>query len=170
MASSNPKSVVADARRFCRCLMDAVHDAIIIFDPRSFVVLDVNRSAAEIYGYSREELVGREMRELTHEVPNFSDLLRGPHSMERTDFNRSNEKLEFLVSLSLIDYWGRRAVLSINSDIRERKRIESAVAAAEKKCRAGVDNESEIVALTDAQGIINFISPHVDRVLGHPPQ
>jgi two-component system cell cycle sensor histidine kinase/response regulator CckA len=150
--------------------MDAIHDAILIFDPRSFVVLDVNKRAAEIYGYSREELVGKEMRELTHEVPNYSDLLRGPHSMERTDFNRSNEKLEFLVSLSLIEYWGRKAVLSINRDIRERKRIENAVVAAEKKCRAVVENVSEIVALIDAQGIINLIGPQVERVLGYSPQ
>jgi two-component system cell cycle sensor histidine kinase/response regulator CckA len=170
MASPNPKSVVADAHKFCRSLMDAVHDAILIFDPRSFVVLDANQRAAETYGYSREELIGKEMQELTDEVPTYSDLLRGAHSMERTDFNRSNEKLEFLVSLSLIDYWGRKAVLSINRDIRERKRIESAVAAAEKRCRAVVDNVSEIVALTDAQGIINLIGPQVERVLGHLPQ
>ncbi|HEY6307633.1 MAG TPA: PAS domain S-box protein [Candidatus Angelobacter sp.] len=166
----NPKSGVAEARKLCRHLMDAVKDAILIFDPRSFRILDANKCASEIYGYPREELIGKEMRELTHEVPNYSDLLRGSHSMERTDFNKAGEKIEFLVSLSLIDFWGRKAVLSINRDIRERKRIEEAITVAEKKCRSVVDNVSEIVALTDAQGLVTLINPQVEHVLGFVPR
>ncbi len=170
MALGNSKSAVAEARKFCRYLMEAVNDAILIFDPRSFRILDANRYATEIYGYSRDELIGKEMRELTHEVPNYSDLLRSPHSMERTDFTKHGEKLEFLVSLGLIDFWGRKAVLSINRDIRERKRVEEAVIAAEKQCRAVIDNISEIIALIDAQGLIKLISPQVERVLNYLPQ
>ncbi len=170
MALMNSKSGVAEARKLCRYLMDAVHDAILIFDPRTFRVLDANQRAIEIYGHSRDELIGKEMRELTHEVPNYSDLMGGSRSMERTDFTKAGEKLEFLVSLSLIDFWGRKAVLSINRDIRDRKRVEDAITSAEKKCHAIVNNISEIIALIDAQGLITLISPQVERVLGYSPQ
>jgi two-component system cell cycle sensor histidine kinase/response regulator CckA len=171
MAPGNQQSAVAESRKLCRNLMDAVNDAILIFDPRSFRILDANRSASEIYGYSREELIGKEMRDLTHEVPNYSDLLHSSaHKIERTDYNKAGEKLEFLVSLGLIEYRGRKAVLSINRDIRERKRVENAIVAAEKKCRTVVNNISEIVALTDPQGLINLISPQVERILGFSPQ
>lgn len=169
MALGNPKFAVAEARKLCRYLMDAVNDVILIFDPRSFRILDANKYASEIYGYSRDELIGKEIRELTHEVPNYSDLLSTGATMERTDFTKAGEKIEFLVGLGLIDYWGRTAVLSIGRDIRERKRVEGAITAAEKKCRSVVDNISEIIALTDAEGLISFISPQVERVLGYSP-
>jgi PAS domain S-box-containing protein len=169
MALEDPKSAIAEARKLCRHVMDAVHDAILIFDPRSFRILDANKYATEIYGYSREELLGKEIRELTQEVPNYSELLHGNHSMERTDFNKAGEKIEFLVSLGLIDFWGRKAVLSINRDIRERKRVEGAIISAEKKCAAVMDNISEIVALIDAHGLITLISPQVEGVLGYSP-
>src|SRR5262245_26545381 len=111
MAAGTPQSSLTEARKLCRYLMDAVNDAILIFDPRSYRIVDANRSASEIYGYSHEELIGKEMRELTHEVPNYSDLFRsGGHKIERTDFNKAGESIDFLVSLGLIDYSGRKAV------------------------------------------------------------
>jgi PAS domain S-box-containing protein len=170
MASLDPKATVAEARKLCRYLMDAVYDAILVFDPRSFRVLDANKYATEIYGYPREELVGKELRELTNEVPNYSELLRGPHSMERTDFSKSGQNIEFLVSLSLIDYWGRRAVLSVGRDMRERKRVENAITSAEKRCQAVLMNVSEIIALIDSRGVIELISPQVEAVLGYGPE
>ena len=168
MSLPNTRSVAADARKFCRTLMDAINDSILIFDPRSFRILDVNKRATEVYGYPREEFVGKEMRELTHEVPNYSDLMRGARSIERTDFDSRGDKIPFLVSLCLIDYWGRKAVCSINRDIRERKRIEDAIAESEQMCRSVMQNISEIVVLIDPAGTVRLISPQVERVLGLP--
>src|SRR5262245_33845851 len=135
MTPPSSKTVIADARKFCRSLMDAISDVILIFDPRSFRILDANKCAAIVYGYPRKELIGKEMRELNHEVPNYSDLLRTAHAIERTDFNKAGEPIEFLVSLSLIDFWGRKAVLSLNREITERKRIEHAISTSEKRLR-----------------------------------
>jgi PAS domain S-box-containing protein len=157
---------VADARKFCRTLMDAIHDAILIFDPRSFRILDVNNRATEVYGYTRDEFIGKEMRELTHEVPNYSDFLRGAHTLERTDFDKEGREVPVLVSLSLIDYWGRRAVCSINRDIRDRKKLEDAITESRQMCESVLQNISEIVLLLDADGIVRMISPQVERVLG----
>src|SRR5215471_8038051 len=168
IASPSSKTVISDARKFCRSLMDAINDAILIFDPRSFRILDANKAATSVYGYPRKELIGKEMRELTHEVPNYSDLLQTAHATERTDFNKAGEKIEFLVSLSLIDFWGRKAVLSLNRDITERNRIERGIAASEKRLRLLVAGISEILTLIDAGGVVRFISPQVERVLGIP--
>lgn len=168
MSLPSTRSVTADARKFCRTLLDAIHDCILIFDPRSFRILDVNRQAIEVYGYTREEFIGKEMRELTHEVPNYSDFLRGAQSVERIDFDKNGRELPFLVSLSLIDYWGRRAVCSINRDISRRKKLEGAIAENEQMCRSVLQNISEIVVLIDAGGVVRVISPQVESVLGLP--
>ena len=73
------------------------------------------------------------------------------------------------MTFSLIDYWGRRAILSINRDISERKRIEAAIAASEKRARLLIQGISEIVALLDEDGTVRFISPQAQRTLGLNP-
>lgn len=125
-----------------------------------------NRCAAKIYGYSKKELVGKELRELTREPLDYSYTLHSGHTFERTDIGKNGEKIDFLVSLSAINYWGRRAILCINRDIGDRKRIETAIAASEKRTRLLIQGISEIVALLDPSGFVHFISPQVQRVLG----
>jgi PAS domain S-box-containing protein len=110
-----------------------------------------------------------ELKKLTSLVFEQSDMDCG-RSVEQTHYSKTGEKIPFLVSLCLIDYWGRKAVVSINHNIRERKRIEAAITASEKQMRSLVETISEIVVLIDAQGTITFISPQVERVLGYPAE
>jgi PAS domain S-box-containing protein len=168
MAQKATKFAAPYAHKICRSLLDAVNDAVIIFDPRSLRILEVNEGACKVYGYSREEFIGKEMKQLTHEIGDYSRLVRHGQSIERTDFNKAGGKIDLLVSLSTIDYWGRKVVLSINRDIRDRKRIESVITSSEKKLRLLIQGISEIVALIDGEGLVRFISPQVERVLGIP--
>ena len=165
MASDANNSRGSNARKICHSILDAMSDAVLILDPHSFRILDANNSAIEIYGYSRRELLAKGLQQLTDEVPSYVQLSH-PLPIESTHQNSKGEKLEFLTSLSLIDYWGRRAVLSINRDISELKRVQAATAANEKKFRTLIQNISEIVTLIDGTGVVRFISPQADRVLG----
>ncbi len=166
MASEAHRSRNYNARKICRSIMDAVIDAILVLDPHSFRIIDVNQRATEVYGYSRKELLSMQLRELTNNVPTYAELLNPAANVEATHINNRGEKLEFLVSLSLIEYWGRKAVLSINRDVRDLKRMHASVAASETKFRLLIHNISEIVSLIDRDGIVRFISPQVERVLG----
>jgi PAS domain S-box-containing protein len=169
MAELHKRFAVSDARRLCRSLMDVVNDVVLILDPGSSRIIDVNRCAAKIYGYTKKELVGKKLELLTHEPTDFSHALHSRRAFERTDISKQGETIEFLVSFSLIDYWGRRAILSINRDISERKRIEAAIAASEKRARLLIQGISEIVALLDEDGTVRFISPQAQRTLGLNP-
>src|SRR5215467_9215561 len=59
----------ANARRICRSIMDAVTDVIVIFDSKTHRVLDVNKKATDMYGYSSKELLGKQLRELSSDFP-----------------------------------------------------------------------------------------------------
>lgn len=168
MATQVHDSRDSRARSVCRSILDAIIDPILLFDPQSFRIVDVNKKATELYGYSRKELLSKRLQDLTNDVPAYAEILHPPPGREVTHFNKSGDKLEFLVSLSLIQYWGHKTVLSINRDIRDLQRIQGAISANERKFRVLIQNISEIVALIDEQGIIRFISPQADRVLGVP--
>lgn len=165
MVLTEKQFAVPDARKLCRSLLDAINDVVLILDPATSRVIDANKSACKIYGYTKKELVGKPLEILTQDIINYSHVLRSGKTFERTDVNKQGEKIDFLVSLSTIDYWGKRAILSINRDIRDRKQIETAIAASEKHLRLLLFGISEIVALLDAKGIVRFISPQVQRVL-----
>ena len=169
MVASRKQFAVTDARRLCRFLLDAINDVVVILDPGSSRIIDVNRWAAKIYGYTKKELVGKELTLLTQEPIDYSRALNSGRAFERTDITKQGDKIEFLVSLSVINYWGRRAILSLNRDISERKRIETAITASEKRARLLLQGISEIIALLDEKGMIRFISPQVQRVLGIVP-
>jgi two-component system cell cycle sensor histidine kinase/response regulator CckA len=171
MVSRSGSSGEEKARSLCRSLIDAVNDVILIFDRKSLRILEANRRAAEVYGYPREELVGESLLTLTHMEPDPLAFRRKAldENIESIHFTRTGEKLYFLVSLSVIDYCGRSAVLSINRDIRERKLHEDALAASEKKLRLLLRNISEMVAVIGAEGRVRFIGPQVELVLGYPP-
>ena len=163
---SGKQFAVSDARRLCRSLMDVINDVVLIFDPGSSRIIDVNNSACKIYGYTKKEIVGKHLQLLTNDTTNYLHALHSRRTFERTDITKQGKKLEFLVSLSLIDYWGRRAILSINRDISDRKRIEAAIAASEKRLQLLIHGISEIMALLDDDGIVRFISPQAQRMLG----
>jgi PAS domain S-box-containing protein len=166
MSMSDKHFAVSDARKLCRSLLDAVNDVVLIFDPGSSRVLAANKAACEVYGYTKKEIVGKHLQMLTEDTTDYLHALRSGRTFERTDVTRQGAKIEFLVSLSSIDFWGRRAILSINRDISDRKRIESSISASEKRLQLLLHGISEIVALLDDKGDIQFISPQVHRVLG----
>jgi PAS domain S-box-containing protein len=51
-----------------RTLFETVGDAIFIFDPETFEILEANEATVKLYGYSREELIGMSCLQFSAEV------------------------------------------------------------------------------------------------------
>ena len=128
-----------------RQIFDNAHDPIIIFNPEDEVVLNINRRACEIYGFSREEFLGMSMIDISltpergrRQVA--ETLQKGVyHNFESCQRRKDGSVLFLEINASTIDYEGRPAILSINRDITERRRAEEmrlAKEAAERADRA----------------------------------
>ncbi|MGI8553573.1 MAG: putative bifunctional diguanylate cyclase/phosphodiesterase, partial [Dehalococcoidia bacterium] len=52
----------------------------------------------------------------------------------------------------------------------ERVRLTAAIRESEARYRSVVDNTSDIIVILDAKGTIRYVSPSVERVLGHRPE
>ncbi len=117
-----------------RGLLENSHDAILILSPEQQIVLDVNQRACEMYGFSRSEFLGLSLESISQDsccgiFGNQELLGRGDHlTFETIQYRKDSCKMFLEVNASVVEYKGRQAVLSINRDVTERKRMEEVLA------------------------------------------
>jgi PAS domain S-box-containing protein len=112
-------------------LIDQAHDAIILRDLDHLITF-WNKGAERIFGWTAAEACGQPFHDLVRVEPDrFSEANRAVRSKgewngEIQQFTKSNSKLIFASRWTLLrDPRGEpRAILSIDSDITERKRLE----------------------------------------------
>jgi len=113
-----------------RGLFENTHDAILILSPEQEIVLDVNQRACEMYGFSRSEFLGMSLEMLSRDT--CYGKFRDQELLEREDqltfetiqYRKDGSKMFLEINASVVEYKGRQAILSINRDVSERKRME----------------------------------------------
>lgn len=119
------------SERGYRAIYENAHDGIIIFDPHKRVILDANLQAAVLYGFDLEILMSVKL-----EVIIQNDVLKRMMkslvteagkiiSVESTFERNGRDKIFIESNLSRLNYNGVDAVLAIQRNITERKKIET---------------------------------------------
>jgi diguanylate cyclase (GGDEF)-like protein/PAS domain S-box-containing protein len=116
-------------------IFDAANDAIFVLEPATGVLLDVNRTMCEVYGYSRTEALGLDLGELSAGPPAFTAAAirervamatRGePQIFEWLARNRQGQTFWVEINLKLGTIGGRERLLAVVRDIAERKELEA---------------------------------------------
>jgi diguanylate cyclase (GGDEF)-like protein/PAS domain S-box-containing protein len=159
-------------------LLDAVGQALIATD-RQRRIIYWNRAAERLYGWSTEEVMGYPIVEITHPV----------ELMERTEaiisaleaggtwtgeiVVRRKDGTSFTAMVTetpVHDEEGALvALIGIYMDISELKKL-GELDRSEERFRALAHNASDIVTLLEANGLIRYQSPSVERILGYQPE
>ncbi len=111
-------------------LFESAHDALLILSPDDERVLDVNKRACEIYGFTKSEFVGMTMESLTKDVPSGKEQIkqtlakRDFHSFETVQRRKDGSEIFLETNAAVVNYEGQEVLLSINRDITERKLLE----------------------------------------------
>jgi PAS domain S-box-containing protein len=100
-------------------------------------IIEVNQEAVNKLGYSREELMKKNFADLKTPkyVPlvkkNLEIIQKAGHHVYETEHIAKNGSVIFLeMSSRVIDYFGKKAILSLARDITERREIERKIASA----------------------------------------
>ena len=156
-----------------RNLFTLANDAIIIFEPHTGLIRDVNAYACKMYGYSREEFIGKTLKNISAQLEkgkkHIANLLatRSVESFETTHYRSDGSIMHLLINSSIIEFNGKPAVLSINRDVTERIRADAALRDSEYKMRTLVENMGEGLLHLDAGDRIVFTNRRFCEMTGY---
>jgi len=140
--------------------------------------IDVNKSFLSITGFSQDELIGRTAIELNawadpKERPRFLEKVLKEGSVHNEEFKfrkKSGELRTGLMSMELINIGGERCLLSLFSDITERKQIEEALKSAERERRVILESISELVIYIDTNMQIKWANKAAGKFIELEPE
>jgi len=162
--------------------IEEMADGVMLVDTEGKVVY-VNKAFEKLLGYKASELVGmpaldlptyRRTRDRERAKVAFKEVLE-KGSSEHIDIgavSKSGEEIAISFAASVIkDAEGiPKTLVAVMRDITRRKRAEEALRKREENFRVLVDNSMDISLITNSDMTVRYVSPSVERTLGHKPE
>jgi PAS domain S-box-containing protein len=149
-----------------RRLFEAARDGILILDPATRKITDANPFMSELLGYSRDELLGKELWEiglLEDEKASQSAFreLRKKHFIRYEDLplqNKKGQRHEVEFVSNLYDEDGRKVIQCNIRDITQRKHVEASLRESEQRFYAIFAQATAGIAQTDLNGRFTLVN------------
>ncbi|MGI8409491.1 MAG: PAS domain S-box protein [Pyrinomonadaceae bacterium] len=158
-----------------RLLSENATDIIWLLRPDGKIV-EVNQAAVESYGYSREELLTMNVRELLEPstLPLLAEHLKqandGGSNFETLHRRKDGTVFPVEVNTSSADFGGEHLIMGIVRDITERKRIETDLRESEERLRLILESVTDYaIFTTDINGKVTGWNPGAQIVFGYEP-
>ncbi len=156
-----------------RTLMETTAASVFIY--RGTRPLYTNAAMERLTGYTREEILARELWQLVH--PDFQSLVR-ERSRARQQGEQAPSRYEFKIvtksgderwvdfTAGIIEFEGQPAAIGTFYDITERKRAEEALRETTQTLQALVQASPLAVITVDLQGNVKMWNPAAERTFG----
>ncbi len=179
--SHGAKREVSEARERLRKLSRAVEQS-----PVSVVITDtdgsieyVNPKFTQVTGYSSDEVLGMNPRilksgEVSPEVyREMWEMITAGREWRGEFHNRKKNGELFWEFASISPIFDERGQIThfvaVKEEITDRKRTEESLARSELLFRSLIENALDIIAVVAPDGAVRYVSPSVERLLGHDP-
>lgn len=172
----------------CMTILDGITDLVVCI-AKDGKILSINKAVEKILGYKKGEVLGENVFKLDilekKAIPTLLSLLRGvekrgrikrvvdpkTNSMELTLNRKNGSMVHVEANTKIIKRNGKvEGFLSVLRDITDRKKLQEAIKESEEKFRQLVENIDDIIYSTDKNGVLTYISPRVEKVLGYRPE
>ena len=156
-------------------LFESTEVGLVVDDVETGTILDVNQAYADIAGYDRQDIIGKNPAELSSasSVVTEADAEQlitkavqdGPQSFEWHHETEDGEKRWADVTLTPVVLDGRQLVLASVTDISGHKQREQKLQRYERI----IKNLDDVATVIQPDGTITYVSPSVQRLLGYEP-
>ncbi|MEX0602269.1 MAG: PAS domain S-box protein, partial [Bacteroidota bacterium] len=149
--------------------------AVFIYQNENFRY--VNPAAETLTGYPADELLRKKFWEVVH--PDFQDLVKerglarqkGASLPPRYEFKivtKTGEERWIDFTATRIEYGGLQAALGTAFDITEQRKAVEKIRESEQRYRLLAEHTTDMIARLSRTGIILYVSPAVEHLLGYP--
>ncbi len=176
LVNSQKQSMLSESEARLRGLFDQAGDAIFIIDPETLRFLDVNETAVNQLGYTKEELLSRftvrdikgddtiPVEEVQRRLEEYGSVIYCSEHI-----TKEGNRIPVEIHTAVIDYMGRKAFQSFARDISERVEWEKTVI--DKRLLDSILNSTtDMFFLKDRHGSVRAANPAFCRYIDKPEE
>jgi PAS domain S-box-containing protein len=176
------EEALAESEELFRGLVDTITSGVAIYEVRNdgasgkdYIIKDFNKTALEIEGKKKEEVVGKSLFDLRPAIDDYG-LIPVFQQVWKTGVPADFPQKVYIDEKYSSWYENRvfrlqsGEIVAVYDDITERKVAEEALAESEERFRNVITATGEYVFEIDAHGVITFLSDRVKEILGYEPQ
>jgi PAS domain S-box-containing protein len=164
------KALLESEQKF-RLTFNSSPDAVNINRLKDGLYEDINDGFIQLTGFTRADVAGKSALDINiwHDPADREKLVKDLQEKGFCDnlearFRRKDGRLTTaLTSARVISLKGEAHIICITRDISERKRAE----AERERLLLAIEQASEIVVITDALGIIQYVNPAFEKITGY---
>jgi PAS domain S-box-containing protein len=141
-----------------------------VYHTETLQFLEVNDAAVAKYGYSREEFLSMNLRDIRppEDIPKVEQWMKRPphmrhHAVDFRHRRKDGSLLDVEIFLRDLEFGGAPGRLSVVIDVTSRKE-------AERRVQRIFDTSQEVIFVTDGYGKFLQVSPSTLRTLGYTPE
>lgn len=161
-----------------RALLESASEAIVIVNREGQIVL-VNAKTESIFGYAREELIGRTLEVLVperlraslvhHRLTYALDPRTRPmgEALDLTGRRKDGSELPIEISLSFAEAEGEPLFMAFVTDITQRKTAEQVLRRSQRRAEALLEAASEGIVIVNAAGHIVTLNRKAEQLFGY---
>jgi PAS domain S-box-containing protein len=150
-------------------------DAIMISELKSGQFIEINNATSQIFGFSREEMLGKSALELgiwqrSEDREAFISHVKKKGLVERYEVverRKSGKLFTASISADIITLNGRKHLISVVRDITGRKQMEDELRDSVQRYRNIIETTPDIIWEIDKSGIFTYVSPQSEKILGY---
>jgi PAS domain S-box-containing protein len=158
---------------YLKTIFNLVQTGLVIIDPETHVIVDVNPAAAGMIGTAREQIVGNTCHRFICPAEQgkcpVTDLAQTVDNSERVLLSAAGPRsiIKTVVPATLS---GKPYLLESFVDITDRKKAEEALETSEAMYRMLAENSLDIISRHSLGLILNYVSPAARTLIGIDPE
>ena len=168
----------AECDKFWDIILNSARDAIVLADEDG-IVRYWNKSAEEMFGFKKEEVIGEYIWDVIIPEEYVSRIVEGFRRFKEGKGGRvigkvieveakkkdgSRIPVELSLSAASLD---KKYAIAIIRDLSEKIKLKSELEEVKELYQLIVENMKDIVFLIDKRGVVRYISPSIERVAGY---